>query len=195
MNDNNVATNTVNNTDLNQNIPSNNVEYTLNGVVNKSEEQNAYNDFELYLQHYIGEKYYSYLNGGISFAYFFWGDLFLIYRKMYLLTFMKYCLLVILSIILNSFMFALLIYKAFDFGLMFYIKRIYYKHSVKKVYRILEENKGFTQIELLDICSRRGGVSVWAPIIYCILLYFLPIIFFSILLSGLRHLYLTNIIL
>lgn len=134
-----------------------------------------------YVKAYIGVNYEHIKNSKISFPALFFGAYYLLYRKVW-----NYALIYIIinaaaqlllgdslstltAIILN-------IYTAYKF------KDIYLKKVDNHVERIKQENLDKTNEELINLCKKKGGVTIAAPIIgffgIYIIIFLIAVIFF-----------------
>ena len=135
-----------------------------------------------YLRYYIGNNYEKYVKGGISFAYFFFGESYLIYRKMYVPAIIKNLITIFLVLLALSFYrggnnqgatfcyIGLLLVQLLP---IFVVKSFYLNYANEKVKKILEENKDKSEQELMNICSQKGGTSIIA--VFSLMLVFLAI--------------------
>ena len=132
-----------------------------------------------YLLHYIGDKYDVFEKGGISFCYFFFGEYYLIFRKMYIPAIVKYlitvglCILIIVAYLMKTISLVFIGFGALIFLQIipiFIVKKFYFNYAKGRVKKILETNKGKSYEEICKICDKKGGTSILAPIILFILL-------------------------
>ncbi len=136
-------------------------------------------DTNFYLECFIGSNYNQFVNGGISDPYLFFGEYYLIYRKMYVPALIKYLISVVLLFIMlmardNSnnkiVLLCFGIIMALQILPIFFVKRFYYNYALRKVNKILIENKGKSEVEIANICEKKGGTSKVSIIILLILL-------------------------
>lgn len=131
-----------------------------------------------YLIAYIGDNYESFQKGGFSFCSFFFGDYYLIYRKLYLFWILRYLVrvVILLSMLVLYFspssysemiIFLLLFFEfLIEISPCFFIKSIYYKYASSKVEQILNNNSDKNKEELLEICRKKGGTSILSVVIF-----------------------------
>lgn len=145
-----------------------------------------------YLLAYIGDNYDSFQKGGFSWCCFFFGDFYLIYRKLYLVWGLKFLIrialfLSILVLYINSnFEMSWLILLLFFFDFVveilpsFLFKSFYYKYASSKVNQILKANPNMSKKELLDICQKKGGTSIITAVIFFLILFWSSNLFSSV---------------
>lgn len=138
-------------------------------------------DANFYLRHYIGDKYDKFASGGISIPYFFFGEYYLIYRKMYLPALIKFIIstaLIFFILLAYSYSNNSMIILCFALYVLvqllpiFIVRKFYYNYSKHKVDKILEQYKDNSEEELVSICQRRGGTS-FVPVIILFIISFL----------------------
>jgi len=125
-----------------------------------------------YINAFIGDNVESYRKGGLSFAYFFFGEYYLLYRKMYLLFAAKYLATIILIINMiisvlktsNQGIIGCLIGIAIvQLGPVFFVKKYYMCHVKNSVKKIVENNKDKSEGDIVKICMQRGGTDLLIP--------------------------------
>ncbi len=135
-----------------------------NSVINTEPETKTIEqtpDEEL-IKAYIGKNYEKISQKSFSLPAFFLTSIYLLYRKLYIYTLILIIGSIVLSFIpLISLISSLLI--SIVLGLKF--NEIYLEEVKRKVEIIKLENKTATKEELLDICSKKGGTNIVAPII------------------------------
>ena len=131
-----------------------------------------------YVTAFIGNGVDSYKKGGISFSYLFLGEYYLLYRKMYLLFFIKYAVSVLLLIatigcvVANNrqgILMCFLGYFIIQLGPIFFIKRYYMHHVESSIKKIIENNKDKSESEIIKICSQKGGTDLLIPVAIIVL--------------------------
>lgn len=131
-----------------------------------------------YLRYFIGNNYESYVKGGISFAYFFFGENYLMYRKIYGPAIIKFLITVVLeTLALYSYVnennqvvtFCFIGILLIQLLPIFIVKSFYLNYANGRVKKILEENKGKSEQELINICSSKGGTSFLSIVIFIVI--------------------------
>ena len=131
-----------------------------------------------YIAAFIGNGVDSYKKGGISFSYLFLGEYYLLYRKMYLLFFMKYAATVLLLIATvgcavsnnsQGILMCILGYFIIQLGPIFFVKRYYMHHVESSIKKIIENNKDKSESEIIKICSQKGGTDLIIPVAIIVL--------------------------
>ena len=105
---------------------------------------------------YVGENKYDKFSGSFNVFAFFLGPIYLLYRKMYLYTFLYFVIICVVSVLG---IFANLI-------LAFVVNSLYLSKVKTDVRNIISTNKGKSDDEIIDICIKKGGTSFIAVIIY-----------------------------
>ena len=131
-----------------------------------------------YLKYFIGENYDVFESGGISWAYLFMGEYYLLFRKMYIPAIIKCSLSVILAVLAifiyninsNVTVVFILLFLLLQILPIFVVKRYYYDYAKRKIKKILKDNKGKSEQEIIKICNRMGGTDIILPIILLICL-------------------------
>ena len=155
----------INNQQENLQQPQNNI-YQNNMVYN-----NDTND-EYLINSYIGKNAEKLKNRGFSINTFFFGSLYILYRKMWLFGFIWLAI----SIISNMFLPSVSGYIATITNIIAstQFKKYYLKHVEEQVDKIKSENPDKTKEQLMMICSQKGGTTV-VPVIIAIILYCITI--------------------
>lgn len=144
-----------------------------NGYVNNGMPQNNYINNEDLIDSYIGKNADKLKNGGFSVNTFFFGSLYVLYRKMWLLGFIWLAVNMIANMFLESI--ASVITIAANIIISMQFKKFYLKHVEEQVDKIKAENPGKTKEQLMMICSQKGGTTL-VPVIIAIIFY--GIVFF-----------------
>lgn len=123
------------------------------------------NQIEDYLiDAYIGKNQEKLKEENFSINTFFLGIYYILYRKMWLLAVLYIVVIIISSIFLPTF------YNAINFAvgiiISFKFKKMYIKQVREKVEIIKKENSFKSNEELIEICRKKGGTSILAPILY-----------------------------
>lgn len=122
-----------------------------------------------FVQAYVGYNYDSFMTGTFNVGAFFFGPVYLLYRKMYL-----YAFAFIFISILASFFFPLVA----NIVLGFVVNGLYLSHARDKVRFIKTQNKDLSETELLEKCKKMGGTTFIPVIIYYVInLIFLVFVF------------------
>ena len=128
-------------------------------------------DNEKYERAFVGREYDSFKNDIFNIGAFFLGPIYLLYRKMYLITFIY---------IIISFTIPLIS----DILLGFLINSLYLKHVKSKVKSIRDSNSFLSTESILEMCEKKGGVSFVVPIVFSILVTSLVMYIFASTLSD-----------
>lgn len=112
-------------------------------------------DNEKYERAFVGNAYDSFKNSTFNVAAFFLGPIYLLYRKMYLITFFYIIISLSFPLIPNIL-------------LGFLINSLYLEHVKSKVKSIKDANSTMSTDSILEICEKKGGVSFIGPILYFI---------------------------
>lgn len=156
----NVANRQINN-DLNSQQPQNNI-YQNNIIYNND------SDNEYLIDSYIGKNAEKLKNGGFSTNTFFFGSLYVLYRKMWLLGFIWLAINITANIFLKSISGAIAVITNIIASTQF--KKYYLKHVEERVDKIKSENPDKTKEQLIMICSQKGGTTL-IPVIIAIIFY------------------------
>ena len=113
-----------------------------------------------FVQAYVGYNYDSFMTGTFNVGAFFFGPVYLLYRKMYL-----YAFAFIFISILASFFFPLVA----NIVLGFVVNGLYLSHARDKVRFIKTQNKDLSETELLEKCKKMGGTTFIPVIIYYVI--------------------------
>ena len=149
-------------------------------VENWFQEKNRKEQEQIYLKEYIGENYESFEQGGLSFCCFFFGIVYVLYRKQYLFMIIQFLLYFILLLVVTfnynaiststeNIIGVLIIYLAIHSAPVLFFKKFYYTDSLRKVRKILSENKEKSDMEIRNLCREKGGTSLVGPILIIIL--------------------------
>ena len=124
---------------------------------NLSEEYEAGKD-EDYLRIFIDNNYDKIINKKFNFAALFLGDFYLVYRKLYLFTFIK---LLLTGILFKTGIIAAIVMQVL---LGFFFNKIYIEHAEKKIKKFKSIYK--SEKEIKTMCITKGGTSLLAVFIY-----------------------------
>ena len=153
-------------------IINNQDKYNYNATYNVSDED--------LIKEYVGNNYNDFKNTKFSIPTFFLGIYYFLYRKMWLYTILT-ILIAIASFIL-TFVFELwyLLFIPTIYMIFMSIKfnELYLNIAKKKVEKIKSNNPDKTNQELVNICKKKGGVSILAVILPMVLIF--PIVFFVV---------------
>ena len=144
-----------------QPIMNNNVGY---GTSNYS----SYSNDEALINAYIGKNADKLKNGGFSVNTFFFGNIYVLYRKMWMLGIVWFLASMIISMFLSSLSSVLTLAANIFISTQF--KKWYLKHVEEKVAKIKAENPNASHEQLLMICTQKGGTTI-IPIIIFVILY------------------------
>lgn len=148
-----------------QQIMNNNVEY---GTSNYS----SYSNDEALINAYIGKNADKLKNGGFSVNTFFFGNIYVLYRKMWMLGIVWFLVSMIISMFLSSLSGVLTLAANIFISTQF--KKWYLKHVEEKVDKIKADNPNASYEQLLVICTKKGGTTI-IPVIIFIVLYIVAI--------------------
>lgn len=113
---------------------------------------------EKYLEAFIGPSYNTIKNSKFSIGTFFFGIFYILYRKMYSLSF-AYLVLTLASFFLLG-EYATLVNIIIRIIMAFKFNELYLAYAERKVEQIKQSNFDKTSLELLDECRKKGGVSL-----------------------------------
>ena len=152
-----------------QNTASNQYNYQANQMYNNSED-------EILLNEYIGKKAEEIKANKFNYSMFFWGILYLFYRKMWLYAFALLAVTTISMLFLAPF--ALVISIGASIYLAKNFTKLYLSHAKDQIRKIKFDNSDKTTEQLIPIVRKKGGTSILAPILYLILciLFFVGIV-------------------
>ena len=119
----------------------------------------SFGDDDTLIRAYVGNNYDNIKKQSFSFATFFFGPIYFLYRKLYIL---GLCY-IILSVILSPI--AIILHIGISIG----FKYIYFNTVKKRVDKIKLENKNMDKETILNICKKKGGVNILIAII-CIII-------------------------
>lgn len=143
-----------------QPIMNNNVGY---GKTNYS----SYSNDEALINAYIGKNADKLKNGGFSVNTFFFGNIYILYRKMWMLGIIWFLISIIISMFLSSLSSILTLVGNIYISTQF--KKWYLKYVEEKVAKIKAENPNASHEQLLMICTRKGGTTIIPIIIFLVL--------------------------
>ena len=116
-------------------------------------------DDEKYIKEYVGEKYDKFKNGTFNVGAFFLGPIYLLYRKMYLYTF--------IYILIAMFFSWIPIVPNLILG--FFVNGMYLNKASEDVKNIKLNNSGLNNHEIIELCRKKGGTSIVPPLIYVLI--------------------------
>lgn len=140
---------------------------------NQTIQNNIINDDEL-IDAYIGPNATKLKNGTFSANTFFFGIFYILYRKMWIMGILLFVVNQIVEFCLPSFSFVISLTLNIIISIEF--KKIYLKHVIDEVNKIKQENPNISQEQLLQICKKKGGISILSILILG-LLYVILVIF------------------
>lgn len=140
------------------------------GHVNNGMTQNAPIDNGDLIDAYIGKNADKLKNGSFSGGVFFFGFLYVLYRKMWLLGFVWFAGALIADMFLPDIANGVFLISNIIICLQF--KKWYLKYVVEQVDTIKAANPGNTQEQLMMICSQKGGTTL-VPVIIVIVIFFI----------------------
>lgn len=134
--------------------------------------QNNMNDNDDLINSYIGKNADKLKKGGFSPNTFFFGVIYVFYRKMWLLGLIWLAIISVLSLLLPP-LYADIILIIFGIAISVKFKKFYLKHVEKKVNKIKLANPEQPKEQLIKICSKKGGTTIIPVIIAIVLCAFL----------------------
>ena len=148
----------------------NNNSNTINTQQNNNYNQTYMNNYsdENLINAYIGKNAEKLKQGGFSINTFFFGTLYVLYRKMWLLGLLWMVGGILVSSILGNFGYIILIAANILISVQF--KKWYLEHVRKKVQKIKMDNNGASQEQLVMLCNKKGGTTI-LPIVIFVILY------------------------
>lgn len=135
-------------------------------VEERLEHQKQFQDL---IETYIGSMYYNFKKGSFSWCAFFFGPLYIAYRKMIGVSIIVYIINILITLVfMHNYILQLVASLIFNIFLGISFKKIYYEDCVEKVGKIKQNNpdKGFN--ELTEIAKTKGGVNILYPILILI---------------------------
>ena len=121
--------------------------------------KNQTNITEEYLvKAYIGKNHDKFKEGNFSTPFFFFGSIYALYRKMYLLAFSLIALSIALLLFLPGISEYILVFLNIYFAATF--NTMYLKKAREEVQKIKSSNLGISNEKLMLLCSGKGGVNV-----------------------------------
>lgn len=118
---------------------------------------------DIYVQSYVGENYTRLKNTKFSIAAFFLGPTYLLYRKVWGYAFLYLVINIITTFILPEL--EILIELAINLFLGINFSKLYLKTARNNVEKIKNENLDKTTQQLIELCRKKGGTSIIAPIL------------------------------
>ena len=113
------------------------------------------------LEKFIGDNYKKITTRQFNISGFFFGSLYLFYRKLYLYGLLVFIVNLIINILLNNIFVGLFI----NILIAVFVNKIYVSYANNKINKIKEFNKDKSDEELEKICKVQGGTSVPSVII------------------------------
>lgn len=172
-------------------IPNNDNKFATNNIgvlntnpIDKEEAEQRLihqKQFDELVEIYIGSMYYNFKRGSFSWCAFFFGPLYFLYRKLYMVGIIIMIINMIISAIFRANYWLLLgiqfIFALFQ-GITF--KKFYFDECVERVAKIKQKNedKGFNQ--LTEIARLKGGVN--KIVILIIVLFYIAILVLAFML-------------
>jgi len=156
----------------NQNISNNNLNQQQYNMYNNNSNLGQYNQYnnnlnqyqynsynnviddEVLINAYVGNNSDKLVNGGFSLCTLFFGYIYAMYRKMWILGFLW----LVANVISTLFLGGIATYISFVLNIYFAIKfkDMYLKHVKEEVHLIKMNNQGKSQNELITLCSKKG---------------------------------------
>ena len=130
---------------------------------------------------YIGKNADKIKSGKFSWPSFFFGVLYVLYRKMWLLWLIIVAISAVASLIIPLPALIEYIISGIIIGLIF--NKVYVNKVRKKVEKIVRENPGKTKEELKTICSKKGGTTI-IPVVIIVGLYLAITVIAAIIIKG-----------
>lgn len=134
---------------------------------------------------YIGSNYEQIKNEKFSIPAFFLGFYYMLYRKMWLLAFLYFAVTITVGILsIYNILYAPLLSLFLIIIVSINFNKIYIHTVSKRVDKIKKVNNQKTNQELVEICKKKGGVSVIAVVISIIMIILLSIVLMIIIISS-----------
>lgn len=130
---------------------------------------------------FIGNNVQAIRAGGFSWCSFFFGMLYFLYRKMWMLSLVVFLLQFIANLFLPLFSFIISI--VVNIVVAIYFKKWYVKHAEDKVAVIKHENNWASPEQLTAICTKKGGTTI-VPVILILVVYVLLFALVFVLLGA-----------
>lgn len=156
-----------NNLNTSVNYQEQNIQNNINNSLNQQDSIN-FNDL---MDAYIG-KNVDKLKSGFSFCTFFFGVLYVFYRKMWLLGFIWILINLALSIFLPK---LFLLQLVLNIVIAICFKKLYISHVVNKVTKIKEQYSNLSNQDLIYLCYKKGRTTI-APVIIVLAIYALMVL-------------------
>ena len=143
-----------------------NITRNFNSDISNMDNNNVIDDYSL-IDAYIGKNADKLRIGNFSGNTFFFGMMYVLYRKMWLLGITW----LVLSMIINKFLpsYAGFLTGALNLTVSLTFKSMYLKHVKEEVEKIKATNPEKTPEQLLEICRKKGGTTIVPVIIACLL--------------------------
>lgn len=138
-----------NNVSLNTNVQMNNIQPNTNIQINTD---------ETLLQEFIGSQYYSIIKSKFHIFTFLFGPYYLMYRKMYKVASFWLLGALLIALILEDMSYVYNVIMCVTISFKF--KNMYPKFARKKINQIKQQNPNASFNDLVNICRKKGGVSV-----------------------------------
>lgn len=148
---------------------------------------NMYNNDAL-INAYIGKNVDKLRDGSFSWNILFLGNIYVLYRKMWLLWLLWFVATLIIGMFLSSLSSVLTI--AVNIIVATQFKKWYLKHVEEKVEKIKSKNPGASYEQLLAICTKKGGTAIWPIIIWailCVIIIVVVIFFYLMVWSSIKN--------
>lgn len=122
--------------------------------------------FNSLVEIFIGPKYYNFKKGSFSWCAFFFGPLYIAYRKMFGVSIIVYIINILITLFFgNKFIIYMLVSLIFQLFLGFSFKKIYYDDSMEKVGKIKQNNPDLGYNQLTEVAKSKGGTNIFYAII------------------------------
>lgn len=155
-----------------------------NNVGDLASNYSSYSDDEALINAYIGKNADKFKNSGFSVNTFFFGNIYVLYRKMWMLGIVWFLVSMIISMFLSSLSSGLTL--AINIFISTQFKKWYLKHVEEKVAKIKTDNPHASHEQLLMICTQKGGTTIIPVIIFIVLYIAIFVIAFLIVLGTLE---------
>lgn len=126
---------------------------------------------------YVGDHYEKIQQTRFSVPTFFFGIYYLLYRKMWLYSFLWFVVTIICSVLtfVYDVEYAALILLAFIIAMTLGFSKLYLSTVDKRIQKIKQKNSNRSNQELLEECKRKGGVSVLAVVLSIIFIFIVSV--------------------
>lgn len=134
---------------------------------------------EDFVKSYVGNNYEKIVSNGFSFPTFFLNIYYTLYRKMWLYSLLWFLFNIIISIAFDKYT-SILIVIFVNALLAVNFSKLYLQLVSKRVSKIKQNNSSMTNKEIMDLCKKKGGTSILAPILVLLIMLSLAILIIGV---------------